>query len=453
MDHDQLWPKTCAVFRTEISEDVCDLWLGQLEPASFDGETLYLTGPERARSWVELRYGRLLAECASTARGADTSVRLVAENDVPGRPMPTGQRFSPVPGAPAGDPEFTPLNPRYTFDQFVIGVGNHAAHAAALAVAEQPAQAFNPLFIYGAPGVGKTHLLQSTGNYLRREAPELRVTYMTAENFAGLFRSVLRAGTISEFKQQLRDTDVLLIDDVQFLQNKTKTEEEFFHTFNALHEAGRQLVISCDRRPRELGALADRLLARFESGLVVEIEEPDLQLRTAILRKRARLDNIPIEDEAALERIAQRVPANVRSLEGALIRVSAFASLRRSPLTVDLVDELLDALHPRNETRRVTVADVQRAVSSHFDLPLDEILGPSRDRRLSNPRQLAMYLACELTGDSLPMIAAAFNRNHSTVVHARDKLAGACKSDSELAATADSLRRLIDSNSDRHVAG
>ena len=275
---------------------------------------------------------------------------------------------------------------------------------------------------------------------------------MTAENFAGTFRSVLRDGTIADFKQRLRDTDVLLIDDIQFLQNKTKTEEEFFHTFNALHEAGRQLVISCDRRPRELNALADRLLARFESGLVVEIEEPDAHLRTAILRKRVQLDNIPIDCDQALARIAERSPANVRSLEGALIRVSAFASMRRRPLTAELADELLDALHPRTTARRVSIAEVQRAVSRHFELSLDDMLSSSRDRRVSDPRQLAMFLACELTGDSLPMIAAAFKRNHSTVVHARDKLAEACLADADLAATADSLRRVINSDSENGAA-
>lgn len=441
MDHDQLWRKTRAVFRTDISEEVCDLWLGQIEVCGYDGETLFLTGPERARSWVELRYGRALASCASRVAGCDVAVALLDETELPPTASPGGR----VQYATPGTDDSTPLNPRYTFDQFVIGCGNHVAHAAALAVAEQPAQAFNPLFIYGAPGVGKTHLLQSTGNYLRREAPELRVTYMTAENFAGIFRAVLRDGTIGDFKQRIRDTDVLLIDDVQFLQNKVKTEEEFFHTFNALHESGRQLVLSSDRRPRELNALADRLLARFESGLVVEIDQPDPQLRLAILRKRAWSDNIDV-CEATLQRIAELVPANIRSLEGALIRVSAFASMRRSPLSPELVDELLDAIHPSTrQSRRISVAAVQSTVAHHFTVTVDELLSAARDRRLSDPRQLAMYLACEMTNETLPSIAASFNRSHSTVVHARDKVCAALNSDAELAATADSLKRLIDS--------
>jgi chromosomal replication initiator protein len=336
----------------------------------------------------------------------------------------------------------TPLNPRYTFDQFVIGLTNHMGHAASLAVAEQPAQAFNPLFIYGAPGVGKTHLLHAIGNYMQRCAPELSVRYMTAEDFASTFRTVVQDGSIGDFKDGLRRTDVLLIDDVQFLQNKLKTEEEFFHTFNALHESGRQLVITCDRTPRELEKVALRLRERFEAGLVVEIEPPDERLRMTILRKRVQVDNIPLHDEAALDRIAQRVPANVRSLEGALIRVSAYASMRREPVTPELVDELLDSLHPHAGVR-VSVAQVQRAVAEHYGLSIDELLSDSRERRLTMPRQLAMYLSCEMTRDSLPMIAAAFGRDHSTVVHARDKLSRGIAEDTDLAQAADRLQRLI----------
>lgn len=452
MELDQLWLKTCAVFRDHVCEEVVDLWLAQLEPVAAGVDELWITGPDRARGWVELRYGRILGDCASRAAGRPISVSLVNGEEASrlrdGAPEATAKSGPAGAGVLGG----TTLNPRYTFDQFVIGNTNQLGHAAALAVAEQPAQAFNPLFIYGEPGVGKTHLLHAIGNYLRRESTEMRVSYMTAEDFAGSFRSVVRDGTIGEFKNDLRASDVLLIDDVQFLQNKVKTEEEFFHTFNAMHENGRQLVITCDRTPRRLDALADRLRARFEGGLVVEINEPDHALREAILRKRAQLDNVPIHDQHAIERIAARVPANVRSLEGALIRVSAFASMRREPITPELVDELLDSLHPHT-LRRVTVSAIQDAVCDHYGVTRDELLGASRDRRTATPRQMAMYLCCVLTGDTLPSIAGAFRRDHSTVVYARDKLTRGLEQDCELAVTADSLTRVINkAGSDRAAA-
>jgi chromosomal replication initiator protein len=395
----------------------------------------------------------VLCECASNAAGADIQVKLVSAEEIPaglrnGLGTTASQQLEEL------DPQFpnTPLNPRYTFEQFVIGTTNHMGHAASLAVAEQPAQAFNPLFIYGAPGVGKTHLLHAIGNYLDSRAPELNVRYMTAEDFASTFRSVIRDGSIGDFKDDLRSTDVLLIDDVQFLQNKLKTEEEFFHTFNALHESGRQLVITCDRTPRELDKVALRLRERFEAGLVVEIEPPDEKLRMTILRKRVQVDNIPIDDESALNRIAERVPANVRSLEGALIRVSAFASMRRAPLNAELVDELLDSLHP-HATARVSVTQVQRAVADYYGLTIEELLSEGRERRLSVPRQMAMYLSCEMTRDTLPMIAAAFGRDHSTVVHARDKVSKGFQDDPDIAAAADRLKRVIHSGeSDRAEA-
>jgi chromosomal replication initiator protein len=453
MELEQLWLKTCAVFRADVSEDVADTWLSQLQPVGIAGDQIFLTGSDRTRSWIDLRYRRVLCECVSSAAGADLQVQLVSTEEIPkglqtGFGMALGTDFS------ASEPQFpnTPLNPRYTFEQFVIGTTNHMGHAASLAVAEQPAQAFNPLFIYGAPGVGKTHLLHAIGNYMGSRAPELNVRYMTAEDFASTFRSVIRDGSIGEFKEDLRSTDVLLIDDVQFLQNKLKTEEEFFHTFNALHESGRQLVISCDRTPRELEKVALRLRERFEAGLVVEIEPPDEKLRMTILRKRVQIDNIPINDESALDRIAERVPANIRSLEGALIRVSAFASMRRTPISAELVDELLDSLHP-HATARVSVTQVQRAVANYYGLTVEELLSTGRERRLSMPRQMAMYLSCEMTRDTLPMIAAAFERDHSTVVHARDKLVKGFAEDPQVAAAADRLKRVIHSGgSDRAEA-
>lgn len=444
MQIDQLWSKTDAVFRSDVSDDVADIWLTQLNPAAFEDNVLFVTGTDRARSWVQLRYGRVISECASRAAQRPIDVRFVADTDLPENTR------TEQPEAASPEWHTSPLHPRYTFEQFVIGQSNHIGHAAALAVAEQPAQAFNPLFIYGKPGVGKTHLLHAIGNFLSDQAPDLAVRYLTAENFAAIFRSVVKQNTIQEFKEDLRRTDVLLIDDVQFLQNKVKTEEEFFHTFNHLHESGRQLVITCDRTPRELESLADRLRERFESGLVVEIEQPDERLRRAILGKRVRVDNIPLDDDLALDRIAERTPANVRSLEGALIRVSAFASMRGEPVTRELVDELLDSLHPHTAGRAsehvrptVPIDEITSAVAEHFDLTVEELLGPGRTRRVAGPRQIAMFLACEYSGQTLPMIASAFGRDHSTVVHARDKVRAARRDDAAAADTVDSLKAVI----------
>lgn len=442
MQIDQLWSRTDAVFRRDVSDDVADIWLTQLTPVAYEAGVLQLTGSDRARGWIDLRYRSVLSRCATSAAGHEVRVALVSPDD-----LPAGD---PGGAPPVRDWRSSPLNPRLSFEQFVIGGSNHIAHAAALSVAEQPAQAFNPLFIYGAPGVGKTHLLHAIGNFMTAHTPELDVRYLTAENFAAIFRSVLRDNTIQEFKEDLRRTDVLLIDDVQFLQSKAKTEEEFFHTFNHLHESGRQLVISCDRTPRQLELLADRLRERFESGLVVEIDAPDARLRSAILRKRVHTENIPLDDDLALERIAQRVPANVRSLEGALIRVTAFASMRNEPVTAALVDELLDSLHPggaaecgQHPRPTVPIDRIQHLVAEHFELSIAELLSADRSRRVAGPRQIAMFLACEYSGQTLPMIASAFGRDHSTVVHARDKVRAAHRNDPAAADAVDSLKESI----------
>lgn len=460
MQLDQLWSKTCAIFSAEISGDVVDTWLSQVRLVGFDGNTATMTGSERARGWIELRYLRPLAQCIGQAAGCEVEVELVPEDEAAS--ITTGQ-----PGKADKGIAFSPLNPKYTFSQFVIGKSNHIAHAATLAVAEQPAQAFNPLFLYGSPGVGKTHLLHSIGNYLTEQAPELTARYMTAEDFASLFRAVLRDGSIGEFKQELRSTDVLLIDDIQFLQSKAKTEEEFFHTFNTLQESGRQLVISCDRTPRELDQLAARMRERFESGLVVEVEPPESRLRQAILGKRVQVDNIPIDDELVLQRIAESVPPNVRSLEGALIRVSAFSSMRGEPVTSKLVDELLGSLHPESNSQaggdivenlkrsnsavarssdnwtRPRVDAIVEHVAEHFSLTRDDLVGKGRTRLVSGPRQIAMYLSCKLTDDTLPQIASVFNRDHSTVVHARDKVSRLVREDTTTSTALDSLEQEI----------
>ena len=338
-------------------------------------------------------------------------------------------------GSPAG-------NPRFSFEHFVIGDSNRLAHAAALTVAELPGQAYNPLFICGSPGVGKTHLLRAIANLLRSCNPGLSVRTSTGEAFTNEFQLALASGGMDLFKSRFRDVDVLLIDDVQFLERKARTEEEFFHTFDTLHEAGAQLVLTSDRPPRDLQALEDRLRERFQAGLVADIHPPDINTRLAILRKRVHQDGIEDLQDGTLEVIARRIALNVRALEGALIRVIAFSSLTGRSLTPELATEVLDGLYPHTSPQTRTLAEIQAAACQHFDLsPRGAPLPIARQRRVAWPRQVAMYLARELTDESLPAIGRHFGRrDHTTVIHAVRRTEQKIVADSASRKAVDDLR-------------
>jgi chromosomal replication initiator protein len=346
-------------------------------------------------------------------------------------------------GTPARTSQADTLpNPKLTFDQFVIGDCNRLAHAAALTVAEMPGQAYNPLFICGPPGVGKTHLLSSITDLLLAHNPGLAVRVTTGEAFTNEFLGALSGRNTEAFKARFRHVDVLLVDDVQFLERKTRTEEEFFHTFNALYDCGRQIVLSSDRPPRDLQALEDRLRERFESGLVADIRPPDPATRMAILRKRAQHDELDLADEAPLQLIAERVRDNVRAIEGALIRVTAYSSLTGRPLTIELAREVLDGLYPAIQppVRRgpPSIDEITEAACQRCGLTPDELLSSSRASRISWPRQVAMYLARELTGESLPAIGRQFGgRDHTTVLHAHRRTTARIAED-------DAARELVD---------
>jgi chromosomal replication initiator protein len=345
----------------------------------------------------------------------------------PGRPAgPTvSMPDSPRPRIRSEDLEpDTRLNPRYNFDDFVIGASNRFAHAAANAVAEAPAKSYNPLFVYGGAGLGKTHLLHAIGHYVRKLYPRLKVRYVTTEQFTNEFINAIRDDSITAFQRLYRLTDVLLVDDVQFLQSKERTQEEFFHTFNALHNAEKQIVLSSDRPPKQIGQLEDRLRSRFEWGLMTDIQPPDLETRIAILRKKAESDRLGVSD-SVLEIIATKVASNIRELEGALIRVSAFASLQRAPADVQMAEYVLKDLFPDGRDRVISVQDIIDEVAAYFSITAEELCSASRSRQLVNARQIAMYLTRELTDLSLPRIGRAFgNRDHSTVMHATQKIAG-----------------------------
>jgi chromosomal replication initiator protein len=387
-----------------------------------DGAQLLLEAPPATQAWVAKRFGRILETCARSVIGPAITVAFAGAS----ARSAAGARTGSLPELDISEG----FNPRYSFDQFIIGDGNRLAHAAALAVAEIPGQAYNPLFLHAPPGLGKTHLLHAIGNFVVAFGGGATVRYTTVESFTNNFISALGSRSLERFKHAYRDADVLLIDDVQFLASKAKTEEEFFHTFNALYETGRQLVLTCDRLPRQLVTVEERLRERFESGLVADIRPPDFATRVAILRKRAALDEIDVADVRVLELIAERVTDNIRTLEGALIRIVAHQSLTNRPLDLALAADVLEGIHPALPKGTPSIGEIQTAVASYFEISVDDLVSASRAARVAWPRQVAIHLARELTDASLQDIGGAFGgRNHATVLHA-------CKRVSERAGSA-----------------
>ena len=317
----------------------------------------------------------------------------------------------------------TSLNRRYTFDSFIIGASNRFAHAAALAISEAPARAYNPLFIWGESGLGKTHLLHAAGNYAQRLFPGMRVKYVSTEEFTNDFINSLRDDRRVAFKRSYREIDVLLVDDIQFIEGKDGIQEEFFHTFNTLHNANKQIVISSDRPPKQLATLEDRLRTRFEWGLITDVQPPELETRIAILRKKAQMERLDVPDDV-LELIASSIERNIRELEGALIRVTAFASLNKTPITTSLAEVVLRDLIADASTIQISAAGIMAATADYFDTTVEELRGPSKTRALAQSRQIAMYLCRELTDLSLPKIGQAFGRDHTTVMYAQRKILG-----------------------------
>ena len=329
--------------------------------------------------------------------------------------------FTERPRIDAADPADSSLNRRYTFDTFIIGASNRFAHAAALAIAEAPARAYNPLFIWGESGLGKTHLLHAAGNYAQRLFPGMRVKYVSTEEFTNDFINSLRDDRRVAFKRSYRDIDVLLVDDIQFIEGKEGIQEEFFHTFNTLHNANKQIVISSDRPPKQLATLEDRLRTRFEWGLITDVQPPELETRIAILRKKAQMERLDVPDDV-LELIASSIERNIRELEGALIRVTAFASLNKTPINSALAEIVLRDLIADAGTMQISAAVIMAATAEYFDTSLEELRGPGKTRALAQSRQIAMYLCRELTDLSLPKIGQAFGRDHTTVMYAQRKI-------------------------------
>jgi chromosomal replication initiator protein len=459
-DLEQIWSRVQSRLEAAVDDSTYRVWLAPLQPREITGATLTVEAPARSCAWVRQRFGRLLQTCAAAVLGSEIAVEVVHDRPNPlarprqgahppsARPIGKPSRGeAPSASRPVPDRDLA-SNPRFTFEHFVIGDSNRLAHAAALTVSELPGQAYNPLFICGSPGIGKTHLLRSIANLIQSCNPGLSVRASTGEAFTNEFQLALTGGNMDVFKSRFRDIDVLLVDDVQFLERKTRTEEEFFHTFNTLYEAGSQIVLTSDRPPQDLQALEDRLRERFEAGLVADIHPPDTNTRLAILRKRIHHDQIGDPQPGTLEVIARRIALNVRALEGALIRVVAFSSLTGRPLTPELATEVLDSLYPHTNPQAHTLAEIQAAACRHFGLSHEELLSSSRVARVAWPRQIAMYLARELTDESLPAIGRHFGRrDHTTVIHAVRRTQAKIVADAASKKAVDDLRGQLESRS------
>jgi chromosomal replication initiator protein len=423
---ESLWEEISGRLREALSDGTYSKWFGDVRGFELDDDTLVLVVPsEFTRDWIESNFLGLIGAAVRDILGGERVVELNVAEDRTGSDdvVPMVQR---VPTRP----ESGGFNVKYTFDSFVIGSSNRFAHAAALAVAEAPAQAYNPLFIYGSTGLGKTHLLQAVAQYVAEHSSALSVRYVTSEAFVNDFINSLRDKRIEGFKQRYRAYDVLLIDDVQFFEGKERFQEEFFHTFNSLYEAGSQIVLSSDRPPRDIATLEERLRSRFEWGLITDIQPPDLETRIAILRKKVKVDGIHVHDEQVLTFTAGRVSTNIRELEGALTRVVAFSSLTGRPMTVELAQDVLRDVFPQGEAAEVSIKRIQDLVAERFGLSHDELCGEKRSQNIVYPRQVAMYLSRELTDSSLPKIGKEFGgRDHTTVIHATSKISRLIRED------------------------
>ncbi len=434
-----IWPRTLDLLRNELTEISYNTWIKTIEPMSINSNTIDLGVPtDFNRGILVSRYSDLIKNALKqvTAREFDINIRVPSEE-------PTKRPANSSELAAVSELSFSILNPKYTFDTFVIGNSNRLAHAASVAVAEAPAKAYNPLFLYGGVGLGKTHLMHAIGHYILKQNPTTKVLYVSSEKFTNELINAIKDDKNEEFRAKYRNIDVLLIDDIQFIAGKERTQEEFFHTFNALYEANKQIIISSDRSPKEITTLEERLRSRFEWGLPADIQSPDVETRIAILKKKAQLEKIYISDEVFLF-IADKVASNIRELEGALNKVIAYSSLTETEISIEMCMEALKEIIASSNSKIVNSTFIIDTVSRYFDLRPDEFKSKKRNREISFPRQIAMYLCRDLTDLSLPKIGEEFGgRDHTTVMHAISKISDEIQTDSETRRTLDELKRSI----------
>ncbi len=429
LDYSVVWNKVLAIMREETDSTSFDIWFSMVKFHSVKNDNVYIIVPNTlTKDWIESRYLTIIQSKFKELTNRNINLVLTTE------PFVDNGSVSPT------------LNMKYTFDSFVVGNSNRFAHAACYAVAESPSKAYNPLFIYGGVGLGKTHLMQAIGHQIIRKYPHYTVMYVSSEQFTNDLIGSIKDDNTSGFRNRYRSIDVLMIDDIQFLAGKERTQEEFFHTFNTLYESNKQLVISSDRPPRSIPTLEDRLRSRFEWGLITDIQPPDLETRIAILRKKAQSENLNVPYDI-LDYIANSIDSNIRELEGALIRLIAYATISNKPLIMSTVTEALKDILPPPSPRKITIEFIQKEVSGYYGLDVRELISKKRNKHISYPRQVAMYLCRKFTDASYPQIGEQFGgRDHTTVMHANDKIEKELVIDQEVAITINEICKNIDPN-------
>ena len=436
MEMETLWTGACDLMQQEIASVSYDTWIGDnLVPVRLEGDSLLLNVKlEAMRDFVVNKYQATIDRCLTRAANRAMRAELLVRKELENRPPVSGDTVKTM------EPR---LNPKYTFDRFVVGNANRFAHAAALAVAENPAEAYNPLFIYGGVGLGKTHLMQAIGHFVKERNENAKVLYMTSETFTNELISAIQQKKTFEFRERIRRVDILMIDDIQFIAGRESTQQEFFNAFNELHDAGKQIILTSDKPPKEIQRLEERLCSRFEWGLVADIQKPDIDTRVAILRDKAQREAIDVPDEV-LQLIAGKIDNNVRELEGGLNKLVAHAGLTGQPITLELCETALKDIFSQRVHKQITAELIMRTVSDYYGLSMSELTGATRKREVTVPRQIAMYLTRELTGMSLPQIGNVFGgRDHTTVLHSCKTVENNMKINAGLKAIVEDIQQMV----------
>ena len=440
MNIESLWEQTCALLSREMPYVSYSTWVdGNMVPRILEDDTLFImVKMERMISMIQNKYAGLIEKKLSEVAGRPMKIMLLNKEEIE-------KRIEPDPVRPQQDDNDPRLNPKYTFESFVVGNANRFAHAAALAVAEDPGEAYNPLFIYGGVGLGKTHLMQAIGHFIHQTDPKKKILYMTSENFTNELISAIQMKKTYEFRDRIRKVDVLMVDDIQFIAGRESTQQEFFNTFNELHNENKQIILTSDKPPKDIQRLEERLSSRFEWGLVADIQRPDVDTRVAILREKTVQEGIEVPDEV-LHLIAGKIDSNIRELEGCLTRLVAYSTLVKEPITVDLCERALQEVFNTVKRKQITAELIMQTVSDYYGLTLDDMTGPTRKREITVPRQIAMYLTREMTGMSLPQIGNVFGgRDHTTVLHSCKTVEANMKANTDIRAVVEDIKTLVKS--------